>query len=143
MEEQRLSKGWIVSSIGDVCSKVTDGSHNPPKASELGLPMLSAKNIHDGIVDFHASFRLIPAESFEIEDRRTDVQENDVLLTSACPETVDLSVTARIAFLHIQEETPHVNKSGKSAGLQQITTFMPDSQPRLDTDLSAASRFRH
>ena len=76
-----LPKGWAMCGLGDVCSKVTDGSHNPPKASEIGLPMLSAKNIHAGYVDFTLTHRLIPVESFEIEDRRTDIKVGDILLT--------------------------------------------------------------
>ncbi|MBA2800660.1 restriction endonuclease subunit S [Aeromonas veronii] len=76
-----LPEGWCLTKIGDVCSKITDGSHNPPSASTEGLPMLSAKNIHNGIVDFNLEHRLIPHDDFFIEDKRTNIQANDVLLT--------------------------------------------------------------
>lgn len=76
-----LPEEWCLTKIGDVCSKITDGSHNPPRASTEGLPMLSAKNIHNGIVDFNLEHRLIPHDDFFIEDKRTNIQANDVLLT--------------------------------------------------------------
>lgn len=81
MVEFDLPEGWCLTKIGDVCSKITDGSHNPPSASTEGLPMLSAKNIHNGIVDFNIEHRLIPHDDFFIEDKRTNIQANDVLLT--------------------------------------------------------------
>ena len=76
-----LPEEWCLTKIGDVCSKITDGSHNPPRASTEGLPMLSAKNIHNGIVDFNLEHRLIPHDDFFIEDKRTNIKANDVLLT--------------------------------------------------------------
>jgi type I restriction enzyme S subunit len=76
-----LPEGWVRASIGEICSKVTDGSHNPPKASTEGLPMLSAKNIHDGTIDFRLDHRLIPLEAFKAEDQRTCIAKNDILLT--------------------------------------------------------------
>ena len=81
MSEQNLPSGWVCSTLGLVCSKLTDGSHNPPKGTAVGQPMLSAKNIQNGIIDFRQSHRLIPAELFESEDRRTSVSAHDVLLT--------------------------------------------------------------
>lgn len=76
-----MPKEWKMVTLNDICDKVTDGSHNPPKETETGLPMLSAKNIHDGIIDFQATHRLIPVEQFQTEDRRTSVTTGDILLT--------------------------------------------------------------
>lgn len=76
-----LPEEWCLTKIGDVCSKITDGSHNPPKASTEGLPMLSAKNINNGMVDFNLEHRLIPYNDFWVEDKRTNIQVDDVLLT--------------------------------------------------------------
>nr|WP_297400817.1 restriction endonuclease subunit S [uncultured Marinobacter sp.] len=81
MLEHNLPSGWTSSTLGLVCSKLTDGSHNPPKGTAVGQPMLSAKNIQNGMIDFQQSHRLIPAELFEVEDRRTKVSTHDVLLT--------------------------------------------------------------
>jgi len=81
MSVAKLPEGWATSSIGDLCKKVTDGSHNPPKASETGLPMLSAKNISNGSVLFGETHRIISEAEFWEENKRTNIQSGDVLLT--------------------------------------------------------------
>ncbi|PWI34729.1 type I restriction endonuclease subunit S [Vibrio albus] len=77
----QLPKGWIQTSLGELCTKLTDGSHNPPKAKVIGLPMLSAKNIQNGKLDFGLGSRLITEEEFVAEDKRTRISKGDVLLT--------------------------------------------------------------
>lgn len=76
----QLPESWEWRQLGEVCSKVTDGSHNPPKAIESGLPMLSSRNVMDNGL-FWENFRLIPEDAFEKEHRRTRITEGDVLLT--------------------------------------------------------------
>lgn len=81
MSAGKLPEGWQTSSIGDLCKKVTDGSHNPPKASETGLPMLSAKNINNGSIIFSETHRIISEDEFWEENNRTNIESGDVLLT--------------------------------------------------------------
>ncbi|MDM2770845.1 restriction endonuclease subunit S [Citrobacter sp. Cpo147] len=81
MSGGKLPEGWQTSSIGDLCKKVTDGSHNPPKASEVGLPMLSAKNINNGSIVFSETHRIISEAEFWEENKRTSIESGDVLLT--------------------------------------------------------------
>lgn len=81
MSGGKLPEGWQASSIGDLCKKVTDGSHNPPKASETGLPMLSAKNINNGSIVFSETHRIISEAEFWEENKRTSIESGDVLLT--------------------------------------------------------------
>lgn len=71
---------WTTTSLSEVCTKIVDGSHNPPKAVENGFPMLSAKNIYKRKV-FFDDYRLISKEDFEIENNRTNISSGDVLLT--------------------------------------------------------------
>lgn len=76
----KLPDGWKWEPLGDICTKVTDGSHNPPKGVETGFPMLSSRNVMDyGLV--WDNYRLIPEGAFESEHKRTRISEGDVLLT--------------------------------------------------------------
>ena len=75
-----LMEQAIVHRLGDVVSKLVDGSHNPPAKCETGQPMLSARNIENGSINFD-EFRFISSEAFALEDRRTRVTPGDVLLT--------------------------------------------------------------
>jgi len=57
-----------------------DGSHNPPQAVEFGKPMLSARNIQRRAILFD-NYRFISEVDFALEQRRTQIATNDVLLT--------------------------------------------------------------
>ena len=67
--------------IKDICSSVTDGSHNPPQGIiNSDYMMLSSKNIFDDEITFEEP-RFLSEEDFERENRRTKISEGDVLLT--------------------------------------------------------------
>lgn len=69
------------SSLNNVCLKITDGSHNPPKGIKLSdYIMISSKNVfYDGlIID---DVRYVSKDDFEKEDRRTSLIKNDILVT--------------------------------------------------------------
>ena len=60
--------------------KITDGSHLPPKGIEHSdYLMLSSQNVHDELL--LDDVRYLSKEDFEKENKRTDIQEGDVLLT--------------------------------------------------------------
>jgi type I restriction enzyme S subunit len=73
-------KGWKSYRLCDVVTKLVDGSHNPPPKQDQGRPMLSARNVDQGRINFD-EFRYISNESFDAEHARTRVAPGDVLLT--------------------------------------------------------------
>jgi type I restriction enzyme S subunit len=75
-----LPAGWTGTTLKAICSKIVDGSHNPPKAVAAGKPMLSARNIR-GRAIYLDEFRFISDDDFEQEHARTQIQAGDVLLT--------------------------------------------------------------
>ena len=77
---EELPEGWVVQRLGDLVSKIVDGSHNPPAKVEHGTPMLSARNIDGGRIVF-TDYRRISDSAFRVEDARTKVRPGDVLLT--------------------------------------------------------------
>lgn len=72
---------WKWVTLNEVSKKITDGSHNPPKGIESGVPMLSARNIQNNSIDF-SNVRYLSNEDFEIENHRTNLEPDDVLLTT-------------------------------------------------------------
>ena len=38
---------WLRTTLGDVCIKITDGSHWSPKSVNEGIPMASVKDMTD------------------------------------------------------------------------------------------------
>jgi type I restriction enzyme, S subunit len=74
-------KGWARRPLAQLASRISDGSHNPPKGVEMsGFMMLSSKNVFDDQLSFDAP-RYLSAADFKAEDRRTFVSAGDVLLT--------------------------------------------------------------
>jgi len=79
-QSKGLPEGWCLTTLGEICLKIVDGSHNPPQKQDAGIPMLSARNISNGKIEFD-SFRNISPEDFEVENERTQITTDDVLLT--------------------------------------------------------------
>ena len=48
----KIPDDWVWASVDEICWKVTDGEHNKPQTVAKGVPLLSAKNIRDGYLDF-------------------------------------------------------------------------------------------
>ena len=48
-KELEPKEGWKVKRLGEICSKITDGSHNPPKGIDYSdFLMLSSQNVMNG-----------------------------------------------------------------------------------------------
>ena len=76
-----MKHNWRRVSLKEVCNKITDGSHNPPKRVEISdYLMLSSKNIFDDTIILDSP-RFLTESDFKAEDRRTQVEVGDVLLT--------------------------------------------------------------
>ena len=67
--------------LGDICTRITDGSHNPPQGiSHSEYLMLSSKNIYDDEITLDDP-RFLSAENYETENKRTQISTGDILLT--------------------------------------------------------------
>lgn len=75
-----MRSDWIKSTISDICSLVTDGSHFSPKSVDAGKFMVSVKDFtYDGF-DF-TSCRQISEKDYMILEKNGCVPEyNDILI---------------------------------------------------------------
>lgn len=72
---------WSQVKLGDICTRITDGSHNPPKGVERSdFLMISSKNVEDDRITFDDP-RFLSERDFLSENKRTEVAAGDVLLT--------------------------------------------------------------
>ncbi|VVB79052.1 N-6 DNA Methylase [uncultured archaeon] len=77
----KIDPSWEMVELGEVCEKVTDGSHNPPEGISTGKNlMLSSRNIINNTILFD-EVRRLKEEDFNSENKRTDIHPGDVLLT--------------------------------------------------------------
>ena len=67
--------------LGEFCVQITDGSHNPPSGVEQSeYLMLSSKNIDDDIITTDSP-RFLSDSDYIVENKRTNVNEGDLLMT--------------------------------------------------------------
>ncbi|NFO15624.1 restriction endonuclease subunit S [Clostridium botulinum] len=67
--------------LKEICNKITDGSHNPPKGIDISeYLMISSKNINNDLISYSEP-RYLEKELFESENKRTDIKRGDILLT--------------------------------------------------------------
>lgn len=90
-----FSEDWHLSTISNVASKVTDGTHDTPKPVPSGIPYLTAIHIKDGMIDYDNCYYLSEEEHKKIY-KRCNPEKGDLLLvnigagTAACAmNTVD------------------------------------------------------
>ena len=76
-----LPANWNWSSISEISLGIVDGSHNPPPNSFHGIPILSAVNIYENRVNYNSATRWITEEEWILENKRTNIENGDVLLT--------------------------------------------------------------
>jgi len=75
-------KGWKIASLGELASKITDGTHKTPTYTESGVKFLSAKNISSGSVDWENTKFISEQEHNELI-RRCNPEVGDVLLAKS------------------------------------------------------------
>lgn len=73
-----LPYGWIWQEAHKICSSVRDGTHDTPKYVEEGVPLVTSKNLKNGVIDIE-NVDLISEIDHEDICRRSAVEENDIL----------------------------------------------------------------
>ena len=66
--------------FGNVCKKLTDGSHNPPPKCSNGYTVISAQNIKNGKIVFTDKDRYTDELGFQKENPRTQITNGDIIL---------------------------------------------------------------
>lgn len=75
-------KGWEVSNLSDVATKITDGTHKTPTYTESGVPFLSAKDLKEGRIDWNTGKHISRDEHLDLI-RRCKAEQGDVLLAKS------------------------------------------------------------
>ena len=76
-----IPEHWVWCRLREITLSIRDGSHNPPPDNGSGIPLLSGVNIDNNFINIHSATRWITQSEWEIENRRTNIECGDVLLT--------------------------------------------------------------
>jgi type I restriction enzyme S subunit len=71
---------WEAKRLKYLCSLLRDGTHQPPKRVEKGYPLLSVRNIVDGVFSNREDDSMISSADFDLLNRSFTVQTGDLLL---------------------------------------------------------------
>lgn len=112
-----MREGWEYKKLGEVCEKLTDGSHNPPKGiSNSDFKMISSQNVFNNFINLK-DVRYLTEIDFINEDKRTNVRCGDVLLTIVGTIGRSAVVTGEEGFITLQRSvavlTPKSNLVSK------------------------------
>ena len=70
---------WKEYKLGEICD-VRDGTHDSPKESPLGYPLVTSKNIKNGVIDLSNTY-LISESDYNFVNQRSKVEQWDVLFS--------------------------------------------------------------
>jgi type I restriction enzyme S subunit len=73
--------GLPVTNLEDLCTRVTDGTHQSPKWESDGIPFLFISNIVNGEISYKTD-KFISRETYNELTRRCPIQAGDVLFTT-------------------------------------------------------------
>jgi len=80
-------RGWEVSTIGEVTTRVTDGEHQTPKRTDSGYMLLSARNVQHGYLDvIKEKVDYVGEAEYLRISKRLVIEKTDVLLS--CSGTI-------------------------------------------------------
>ena len=78
--ENGIPKGWTLSRMEDFCY-VTDGTHDTPKSTQRGVPLVTGKHIEDGEISFDEAYLISEADHVAIK-RRSGLSTGDILFSN-------------------------------------------------------------
>ncbi len=67
--------------IADICSIITDGTHQPPKFTQNGIPFLFVSNIVTNEITYNAE-KFISEETYDELYKRTPIEIGDIVLST-------------------------------------------------------------
>jgi type I restriction enzyme S subunit len=75
-----LPEGWEVKRISEICY-VTDGTHDTPKPTDEGIPLITGRCINNGFIDFNSAY-YISREDHEKIKKRSGLKTGDIIFSN-------------------------------------------------------------
>src|ERR1017187_1516580 len=72
---------WASCSLENLTSLIKDGSHGSHQDTADGIPLLSAKDVRDGILDIPENCRRISERDYALIHKNYSIEKGDILLT--------------------------------------------------------------
>ena len=87
-----IPDNWCWTRLGNILTKLSDGTHKTPKYTSNGIPFLSVKDMSSGIISFKNT-KYISKEEHQLLYQRCNPEKGDILLskvgTTGIPVIID------------------------------------------------------
>lgn len=93
---------WGAPSLKHCCILLKDGTHTPPPRVDIGVPLLSVRNIVDGKFVFRDDDSMVSEESYNELTKYFTVNEKDVLLAIVGGTIGKTAIVEEMDRFHIQ-----------------------------------------
>ncbi|MDY5886051.1 MAG: restriction endonuclease subunit S, partial [Treponema sp.] len=78
--KREIPEGWEVKNFGEILILLKDGTHNPPKRQEKGIPLLTGTMFGMNFLDYDKATYISEAD-YKIIHSQYEPKENDVIIT--------------------------------------------------------------
>ena len=91
---------WEQRKLGDLLILLKDGSHGTHKNTDVGVYLLSAKNIKNGQINIMPDDRIISWDDYDVIHKNYELQFGDILLTivGSIGETAIYNLKTKVTF---------------------------------------------
>lgn len=95
-----FTDAWEQRKLGDLLILLKDGSHGTHKNTDVGVYLLSAKNIKNGQINIMPDDRIISWEDYDVIHKNYELQFGDILLTivGSIGETAIYNLKTKVTF---------------------------------------------
>lgn len=121
-----------VSELGSVCTRITDGTHQPPKWAANGIPFLFVSNIRGRKIDFNTE-KFISNDTYRELTRNCPIEAGDVLYTTVGSYGNSAVVPKRQLFA-FQRHIAHLKPNRSLIEPEYLAVLMESSFVRRQAD---------
>jgi len=134
--EITLPEGWIWASLDQVCERITDGTHQPPKFVSEGVPFLVIRNVVGGKINWPSVGKWVSRDTYLRETARLRPSKGDVLYTAVGSYGVALEVAEDREFM-FQRHIAHLRPLPSAIHQRFLAYVLNSSLGRRQADLAA------
>jgi type I restriction enzyme S subunit len=76
-----IPEGWEIRDLNNICSKVTDGTHDTPEPTLRGYPLVTGKHITNGFIDFSKCYFISEEDHIGVM-KRSKPEKGDIIFSN-------------------------------------------------------------
>lgn len=147
--ENGLPVGWAVKRMSDFCY-VTDGTHDTPKPTEEGVPLITGRCISNGFVDFKSAYNISLSDHLKIK-KRSGLKSGDIIFSNigtvgnCCIVNYDQEFSVKNAIIFKPEdmvETAYLYYWITSSTMQEIFAAQTNGASQQFVGLTFMRRYK-